>query len=114
MLFKPLRGCALFRSPTSKSQFTKYIFGSEVQMHKLHSFFSLIQRALTFSPFPLHAAPCAIEKDVLIYLFYFVKCPHEVECKMATILIRRAHAVNCVEQSVPPRGQAPTRDIGSR
>lgn len=40
MLFKPLRGCALFRSPTSKSQFTKYIFGSEVQMHKLHSFFS--------------------------------------------------------------------------
>lgn len=29
MLFKPLRGCALFKSPTSKSQFTKYVFGSE-------------------------------------------------------------------------------------
>lgn len=100
MLFKPLRACALFRSPTSQSQFTKYVFGSEVQTHKLLYFFSLsIGRALPLSLLPLHAAPCAIENIVLS--FFFVKCPHEVECKMATVLIRRAHAVNCVEQSVP-------------
>lgn len=104
MLFKPLRGCALFRSPTSKSQFTKYVFGSEVKTHKLPFFFFFffaIRRALPLSrpsPPPPHADPCAIENSALSFL---VKCPHEVECKMATVLIRGAHAVNCVEQSVP-------------
>lgn len=36
MLFKPLRGDSLFRASTSQSQFTKYIFGSEIDSHKLH------------------------------------------------------------------------------
>lgn len=102
MLFKPLRGCALFRSPTSKSRFTKYVFGSET--HKLpfsSSSFFAIRRALPLSrpsPPPPHTDPRAIENSALSFL---VKCPHEVECKMATVLIRGAHAVNCVEQSVP-------------
>lgn len=38
MLFKPLRGDSLFRASTSQSQFTKYIFGSEIDAHKLQFF----------------------------------------------------------------------------
>lgn len=100
MLFKPLRGCALFRSPTSKSQFTKYVFGSEDTDTQTHFFFA-IRRTLPLSrpsPPPPYVDPCAIENSMLSFL---VKCSHEVECKMATVLIRGAHAVNCVEQSVP-------------
>lgn len=36
MLFKPLRGDSLFRASTSQSQITKYIFGSEIDSHKLY------------------------------------------------------------------------------
>lgn len=67
-------------------------------MHKLYSFF-FFRRAIPLSfPSFLCTQLLALLKTMCPF---FVKCPHEVECKMATVLIRRAHAVNCVEQSVP-------------
>lgn len=65
-------------------------------------FIFLNRRALPLFLLLLEEAPCTIVNIVLSFFFpFFVTCPHEVECKMATVLIRRAHAVNCVEQSVP-------------
>lgn len=67
-------------------------------MHQLHSFSSR-SGVLFFSPSSLRTQLLAPLKTMCF--FFFMKCPHEVEYKMATVLIRRAHAVNCVEQSVP-------------
>lgn len=114
MLFKPLRGCALFRSPTSQSQFTKYIFGSEVQTHKLLSFFSLsIGRALPLSLLPLHAAPCTIENIVLSF-FFFCEVPPWGWMQDGYSINQASSRCELCGAKCSPRGQAQTRDIGSR
>ena len=55
MLFKPLRGDSLFRASTSQSQFTKYIFGSEIDSHKLQ--FSIAKTLPSILPAPSSPLP---------------------------------------------------------
>lgn len=64
MFFKPLRGDALFRASTSKSRLTKYIFGSEIDSHKLQ--FS-ITKTLPLPRLPSPAEPLAFGNIVLSF-----------------------------------------------
>lgn len=86
MFFKPLRSDALFRAPVSKSQCTKYIFGSEI----VSVLFS-IGRTLPLPVSSPQSSPLHSE----------TRSPHRSSVKTATVLIRQTQAVNRTEQSVP-------------
>lgn len=112
MLFKPLRGCALFRSPTSKSQFTKYVFGSQVQMHKLHSFF-LDREGTSSLPLPTACSSLRHWKRCALF-FFFREVPPWGWMQDGYSINQASSRYELCGAKCSPRGQAQTRDIGSR